>query len=91
MSVMILKHAEEVLFLCLPVPEEGVHHAAVNDAEGQPHQHGHYVLGESIREAVFRHSHSAPCQRRAGITCQQFQRAAGGGGVKHHQHLQFTI
>lgn len=38
---------------CVPVLEEGVHHAAVDDAEDQPHQHGHDVLGESSNKAVF--------------------------------------
>lgn len=26
---------------------EGVHHAAIDDTEDQPHQHGHYVLGQN--------------------------------------------
>lgn len=45
---------------CVPVLEEGVDHAAVDDAEDQPHQHGHHVLGESITKAVFVR---APCQQ----------------------------
>lgn len=66
-----------------------MHHAAVDDAEGQPHQHGHYVLGESISEAVFRHCHNATSQYRAAITRQQVQRA-GGGGVEQ-QHLLLNL
>lgn len=50
---------------CVPVLEEGVHHAAVDDAEDQPHQHGHDVLGEGADEAVFALRHSAPCQQGA--------------------------
>lgn len=75
---------------CVPVSEEGVHHAAVEDTQGQPHQHGHRVLGQGIGEAVFGHSHSAPCQRKAGITQRQDQGAVGGG-VVHHRRLLLRV
>lgn len=59
---------------CVPVLEEGVDHAAVDDAEDQPHQHGHNVLGESVNKAILAVDHSAPCQ----------QGAVGCGGVQEH-------
>lgn len=65
-----------------------MHHAAVDDAEGQPHQHGHNVLGEGAGEALFGHGHSAPCQHGAAVSGQQVQRD-GGGGVE--QHLLVTV
>lgn len=72
----------------VPVLEEGVHHAAVDDAEGQPHQHGHNVLSESAGEAVFRHGHDAPAQDGAAVTCQQVQREGGAGVEQHLLHLK---
>lgn len=60
-----------------------MHHAAVDDAEGQPHQHGHYVLRQSVREAVFRRGRAASCQHGAAVTGQQVQRA-GQAGVEQH-------
>lgn len=59
---------------CVPVLEEGVHHAAVDGAEDQPHQHGHHVLGEGIDEAVFVLALSAAC----------WQGAVRGGGIQEH-------
>lgn len=35
------------------VAQEGGHHAAVDDTQGQPHQHGHNVFGQRRGEAVF--------------------------------------
>lgn len=73
----------------LPVSQEGVHHAAVNDAENQPYQHGRYVLGQNTREALFRSILITPSQCRAGISNQQVQ-GVGGGGVEL-PHLLFKI
>lgn len=67
-----------------------MHHAAIDDTEDQPHQHGHNVLGECISEAVFRHCHSAPWPRGAGITGQEAQRGRGRG-VEHFKHFLITI
>lgn len=57
--------------------EKGVHHAAVDDAEGQPHEHGHDVLGQGIVEAVFGKQRRVPGQRDAGVNHLQRR-------VQHH-------
>lgn len=72
--------------LVLPVLQEGVDHAAVDDGEDQPHQHGHDVLGESISKAVFVLGHSAPCQHGGPVTQQQVQRGRRGGVEEHLVH-----
>lgn len=67
----------------VPVLQEGVDHAAVDDGQDQPHQHGHDVLGESISKAVFVGGHSAPWRRGAAVTQQQVQRVRRGGVQEH--------
>lgn len=66
--------------------QEGVDHAAVDDGEHQPHQHGHDVLGESISKAVFVGGHSAPWWRGAAVTEQQVQGVRRGGVQEHLVH-----
>ena len=79
-----------MLCVCAPVFHEGVHHAAVNDVEDEPDEHGHYVLCHGIAEAVFREPHSAPGLHGAAITSQQLQRTKGGVG-HHHPHRSHLL
>lgn len=76
-----------ILFACtcserVPVLQEGVQHAPVDDAEDQPHQHGHNVFSQGVREAVFRGVCSAPCRHRAAVTHEGVQEPRGAE-VRH--------
>lgn len=64
-----------------------MHHAAVDDAQSEPHQHGHDVLGENAGEALFRCIVSPSSQGGAAVA----NKVEVTGGVEHHQHLLLTV